>query len=1256
MKLQDDIDFTTLNWVKAELDQTLEHARVALEAYVEEPTRIEQMRLCVSGLHQVQGTLRMVELYGAAMVVEEMERLAESVLDDRVSQREEAYTVLMRGIVQLPDYLERLQGGHRDIPIVLLPLLNDLRACRGEKLLSESVLFAPDLSAALPASADGGAAPVALQELRAQVLRLRLAFQAALLKWFRDESGSRQHPDRLLEILDRLRALSHGVAARELWWVAAGVIEAVRDGTLEASVTVKLLFGRVDRAIRQFAETGEGGAASRQPHDLVQNLLYYIAHSSSDGTRAGEIRRHYRLDELLPTQNEIEHAQGSLGGRNRNLLGTVSAAIKDDLIRVKESLDIFLRARDADPAQLLDQAEILDRVGDTLGMLGLGVPRRVVGEQREIIEAIAGGRRSAAEDVLLDVAGALLFVESSLDEHIDRLGSGNEALPREDSLDLPRTEVRKLLGSLMQEAAVNLHQAKQSIIAFIESPWDHAKVAPIPHLLGEVAGALSMLDLDEAAALMNGLVRFVEIELLRHHRVPTAEQMDALADAIASIEYYLEATREQRGGRERILGVTRESLTQLGYWPVPEDSDAGTLAAAGHGEPSSTSEDEHGEGRLPAEGPFPSWGEHLPTGRNEGLRHEIDEDGDVAGLPSIELPEFDAPAMDVSSPAEDEAESADPASDLTSAIEIAQGSDLGGLVVGETGSHEPPGHDLTGLHLAETDGAAEDGNWVEIEEETERSVPIYGPDEIRFNAVDEGEIDDDIREVFIEEAEEELVRLREQLLAWKEDPTDQEHLRTIRRSFHTLKGSGRLVGAQLLGEFSWKVENMLNRVLDDSVASGPAIVTLVEHAVDALPGFIAALQGRDEPLADIDGIMTTADRLAEGNVAWLPDEPRMRTVRHVVRRRVPAEAHAGTAPIADDVDNVHGLTDDVDASDTGSATPIDPVLREILGKEIAMHAAVIESWLADCANEPLVPTEPVVRAVHTLHGAISMVDIGAVSAVLAPLESWVKRLVAASVPPDAEGLAVFAECAAMLRETMAYIDAGGNEPAQRPDLVARAAALRDALPEPTTSTLRELDPTDEFEIEIGSDAEDDLVDPRIDAEPQPGGSAVGETIAGTDAGAEADAGAELVSAEDPESAHDDLPSISMVDGDAMFLEDSDRVAGFAKMDSAPDAATPAMDDAQSERDDAASPSSDGVLDDRVDTNPVAPFEPDTTELRGAVIAGAERGWQIAADTPEDATGPAENAAAIAMRNRPGPTECHDDEQPDGPRKVPDFDE
>ena len=146
MRLHEDIDFTTLTWVKPELDETLRQARQALEAYVEDGQEPGQLKACATYLHQVQGTLRMVELYGAAMVAEEMEQLARALVDDKVADRDAGYAALMRGIVQLPDYLERLQSGHRDIPIVLLPLLNELREPRGEKGLSEAVLFSPDLA------------------------------------------------------------------------------------------------------------------------------------------------------------------------------------------------------------------------------------------------------------------------------------------------------------------------------------------------------------------------------------------------------------------------------------------------------------------------------------------------------------------------------------------------------------------------------------------------------------------------------------------------------------------------------------------------------------------------------------------------------------------------------------------------------------------------------------------------------------------------------------------------------------------------------------------------------------------------------------------------------------------------------------------------------------------------------------------------------------------------------------------------------
>src|SRR4029079_8557908 len=103
------------------------------------------------------------------------------------------------------------------------------------------------------------------------------------------------------------------------------------------------------------------------------------------------------------------------------------------------------------------------------------------------------------------------------------------------------------------------------------------------------------------------------------------------------------------------------------------------------------------------------------------------------------------------------------------------------------------------------------------------------------------------RKLCVEEVQNKIDNRRRTLPLWKEDPTQLDALKPIRRSFHTLKGSGRLVGALTLGEFSWKVENMLNRVLDSTVPPSGAAVELVEHAVGALPELLAALRGGAAP-------------------------------------------------------------------------------------------------------------------------------------------------------------------------------------------------------------------------------------------------------------------------------------------------------------------------------------------------------------------------------------------------------------------------
>ena len=77
--------------------------------------------------------------------------------------------------------------------------------------------------------------------------------------------------------------------------------------------------------------------------------------------------------------------------------------------------------------------------------------------------------------------------------------------------------------------------------------------------------------------------------------------------------------------------------------------------------------------------------------------------------------------------------------------------------------------------------------------------------------------DAEILEIFVEELEEIFVELSTLLPAWSQTPHDQEILTNIRRHFHTLKGSGRMVGAKSSGELAWAVEDTLNRVISGSV-------------------------------------------------------------------------------------------------------------------------------------------------------------------------------------------------------------------------------------------------------------------------------------------------------------------------------------------------------------------------------------------------------------------------------------------------------
>src|ERR1700690_609455 len=179
----------TLQSVAREINVALTEGRVALGAHVGQPGNLGLLERCRHELHQVQGVLRMLEIYGAALLAEEMEQVASYLIDlgAELRNQAEALDALMRAIVQLPGYLERVLAGGRDLALVLLPLLNDLRAVRGSSLLSEGTLLLLNLKSDKQAEPIIASAGEPLLNIEQWSRRLRARFQMGLIGWIRGE-------------------------------------------------------------------------------------------------------------------------------------------------------------------------------------------------------------------------------------------------------------------------------------------------------------------------------------------------------------------------------------------------------------------------------------------------------------------------------------------------------------------------------------------------------------------------------------------------------------------------------------------------------------------------------------------------------------------------------------------------------------------------------------------------------------------------------------------------------------------------------------------------------------------------------------------------------------------------------------------------------------------------------------------------------------------------------------------------------------
>jgi chemosensory pili system protein ChpA (sensor histidine kinase/response regulator) len=926
----------TLDLVGRELNNTLAEARTALETYVEQPENVVLMQRCVTDLHQVQGVLRLLEIFGAALLAEEMEQVTRYLLTP-ASQKNQAETLdaLMRAMVQLPSYVERVLAGGRDLALVLLPLLNDLRAVRGSALLSEGTLLLLNLKS------DQQAAPVvpAAGEPELTVAqwarRLRTRFQLGLVGWIRGE-----RPEQNLEILETVAHQLEQVATRQavfqLWWVVGAIVEALREGGLETGVSIKRLMGLADREILQLYTQGEARYAQNSPVELLNNLLYYAARATSNGPKITAVRASFHLNELLMVDDSVEQERENLSAPSVKLMHTVSAAIREDLGKVKDVLDIYVR-RGGQPAELEPQVGMLRKIGDTLGVLGLGELRQLVLEETARLEAMAAGKTPADHAALVHIAATLINVEDRLDRDLVGLIVPKPAAEAPGADGTPTdADFQQVQAAVLRECSVNLVRVKEAIASNVAGTLDVGALDSWPGLIAGIKAGLLMLGKTRAVEIVDGIAKNLKELLQPGGTAVPPNYLDRLADAVVSLEYYMETLQAGRADPWYMLDNAQTCLQALTQMPK----------------------------RV------------VPT------------------VPPLGPEAYAATVL------------------LADAGATARAHALQAGVVPASMQGAPT------LHQAAQPGAKQ----------------IH--------------IDPELRTLYIEEAREEVARIGKLFPAWEQNPLETEALAGVRRAFHTLKGSGRMVGATDISEFAWAIENLLNKIIENTLPRSPAILATVRDAVVVAGELVNALEAGKPAPARTQDIVDRAHALAAnrqssasgGTLEGLErtqETSRVESLEATNRvptlQAAPAPARGSPPPAtpaaAESEEWVIEEPPESGGEEIVLSTPEeepsgDLQLKEIYSRETQVNIDAVLRFTAEARlhDAPHGVSEEAYRACHTLAGSSRMAEARHGIRLTAPLEHWIRKSYDSGVGLENAELDLLDECMNAMQAVAANLD------------------------------------------------------------------------------------------------------------------------------------------------------------------------------------------------------------------------------------------
>lgn len=545
------IDVSALNLIKSEIDVSLTQIEGALSAFVEDNSNNGPLATCVEAMEQVYGALRLINIHGASELAELLFALLRQINELQENTPEAYFATLGNGMMVLARYLEYVQIKAVNVPQLLLPSINEARQVLGLQELGEGYFLDVPY---LPEPFYGK--PLSLDFDRKQVLirRIRLMYQVGTLNLLRDQ-GQPVHFRLMRRALERAAQVCEGKPLSLLWWVGEAVLEALSQG-IELTPIRKRLLAQLEQQLRVLAfPSGES-----QPIEMtvLANCLAVVGLAES-GAKVQEVKEAFDLVSSCITQSQLQAQHDSMFGPGGSVIKTVAAVLKDEIAHIKDVLDIIARGAQQEEESYETVGDEIFKASQTLVMLGLNDAAQAMRIQANVVRAWNDIPAEKELHVLVDV---LLQADNAVAALDKEATPGVQAVLNNTRISIHQLDEART--TLVTESLSGIALVKRAILSYLESQGDTMHLSNIPATLQATSGGMSFLAADRGAAILRSCSAFAE-RWANSKQMPSMNIIETFADALVSVEYYLESLQANKPVGDNVFDIGEDSVAELGF-------------------------------------------------------------------------------------------------------------------------------------------------------------------------------------------------------------------------------------------------------------------------------------------------------------------------------------------------------------------------------------------------------------------------------------------------------------------------------------------------------------------------------------------------------------------------------------------------------------------------------------------------------------------------------------------------------------------